>query len=31
VTVHSFTSFNRACQVCDQSEDLVKMAGALSV
>jgi cysteine synthase A len=31
VTVHGFTSFNRACQVCDQSEDLVKMAGALGV
>lgn len=31
VTVHGFTSFNRACQVCDQSEDLVRMAGALSV
>ena len=31
VTLHAFTSFNRVCQVCDQSEDLVRMAGAVGL
>ncbi len=31
VTLHAFTSFNRACQLCDPSESVVKMAGALGL
>jgi len=31
VTLHAFTSFNRVCQVCDQSEDLLRMAGSVGL
>ena len=31
VALHGFTSFNRVCQVCDKSEDLLRMAGSMGL
>ena len=31
VRLEGFTSYNRVCQMCDRSEDLVRMAGGLGI